>query len=463
MPRRIALACLGLLLVAGSARAQVGFGTSTIPPRRALARVNLDMQWHGIVPLDGAEKLTELSIDAGMLFAQTNLANFYAFDAETGRYLWAAHLGRVTSKAEPASVNSFGVFVTNSNVLFALDRRTGREMWKRELHDNSSSATNADDTIVTVGLDSGKLVTFDAKTGNEKWNIQTNERVSSRPLVAGRVIAFGSEDKKLYLSRSENSKLLWRFAAGGPITAPLSGHGVRTLLMASTDKNVYAVDLFTGESRWTFASGAPINQEPIVVDNDVYVVNTEGYLSEIDVLTGQSRWTISTLGGRLLSVSATRIYLESHDDDLFVVDRQSGKIVYDPMTTFQRAGINVRNYTLGPTNRLDDRLYFGDHHWACCSASARSISGPRGCSATRNAKPLGFIPIEGYTTEPVPPVADRPGDQRSRTTEMIGTPGLPQSMSLKAASPRPSFVFSTWAVPRLVQLCFTWGCSVHHE
>ena len=401
MPRRLVLACLGLLLMAGAAEAQVGFGTNTIPSRRSLARVNLDRQWNGVVPLDGAEKLTEISVDSGMFFAQTNFANFYAFDAETGRYLWTAHLGRVTSKAEPASVNSFGVYVTNSNQVFALDRGTGRQMWVRRLQDNSSSATNADNLVVTVGLDSGKLTTFDAKTGEEKWNIQANARISARPLVAGRVIAFGSEDQKLYVSRAENPKLLWRFAAGGPILAPLGSHGLRTLLLASTDKNVYAIDLFTGHSKWTFPTGAAIKQEPLVVDNDIYVVNEEGYLSEIDAETGQSRWTISTLGGRLLSVSGTRVYLESHDDDLFVVDRITGKIIFDPLTTLQRSGINLRSYTLGPTNRLDDRLYFGTPTGLLLCLREINQLTPR-MTRDPSLKPFGYIPPEGYPDATAP-------------------------------------------------------------
>ncbi len=396
MTRRIALACFAYWLAAGMTQAQVGYGRGAIPARPALARVNLDMQWYGVVPLQGAEKLTELSIDAGMLFAQTNHANFYAFDAETGRQLWLAHLGRVTSNSQPASVNSYAVYVSNSNQIFALDRRTGRQMWTQRLTDFASSTTNADDTIVTVGLNSGKFVTFDAKTGEEKWNIhQSNLKISSRALVSSRVIAFASEDQKLYVTKSEQPKLLWRFAASGPIVAPLATHGLRTILMASMDKNVYAVDLFSGESRWVYATGAPISQEPLVADDDAYVVNDEGYLSEIDALTGHSRWTISTLGGRLLAVSKSRVYLESHDDDLFVVDRQSGKIIYDPLTTFQRSGINLRQYTLGPTNRLDDRLYFGtEHGLLLCLREINQVT-PR---MVRNPsiKPFGYIPPEGY-------------------------------------------------------------------
>ena len=407
---RIALACLALTLAAGPTVAQVSLGTTAIPARRSLARVNLDMQWHGVVPLTGAEKLVELSIDAGMLFAQTNHANFYAFEAETGRYLWAAHLGRVTIKAEPAAVNSFAVYVTNSNTLFAFDRQSGREIWTKRLSDPAASATNADDSTVMVGLNSGSLLVLNARTGADMFHIQANQRISSRPLMAGRVLAFGSEDKKLYVSLSNKPKLLWRFAAGGPIEAPISSYGLRTLIVPSIDKSVYAVDLFTGQLRWTFGTGAAVKQEPIVADKDIYIVNEQGSLSEIDAETGLSRWTISTLGGRLLAVSETRLYLESHDDDLFVVDRQSGKMVYDPLTTSSRAGINLRDYNLGPTNRLDDRLYFGSAHGLLLCLRESNQLAPR-MIRNPNMKPLGYIPPEGYPEGaspggPTPPPAD---------------------------------------------------------
>jgi outer membrane protein assembly factor BamB len=422
MPRRLALACLALLtLTIGPAQAQVPYGNQAIPGRRALARINLDLQFSSVVPLLGAEKLIQLSIDDGMMFAQTNSANFYAFDAESGRYLWGAHLGSITTKARPASVNKSAVFVTNSNQMFGLDRKTGRQMWKRVLTDIPSSSTSADDNVVMVGLESGKLVTFDARTGAEKWNIQTNERITSRPVIAGKVVAFGSEDRKLYLSRSESPKLIWRFATGGPIVAPLATHGIRTLVVPSSDKALYAVDLFTGIEKWTLPTGSPVEQEPLVSDNDVYVVNDEGYLTSADITTGTPKWTISTLGGRLLSVSATKVYLESHDDDLFVVDRESGKIVYDPATTFQRAGINLRDFTLGPTNRFDDRLYFGTTHGLVVCVREIAQVTPRLIRDPKE-KPFGYVPPEGYPESTTPaPVTPTPTEGTTTTPPAEGT------------------------------------------
>lgn len=401
MPRRLTLAFLALTLTIGTARGQVSFGTNSIPARRALARVNLDMQFYSVVPLQGAEKLIQLSIDDGMLFAQTNHGNFYTFDAETGRYLWGAHLGDITTRAMPSTVNSTNVYVTNSNAIIALDRKTGRKMWEQELGSQPSSATDADEERVMVGLESGKLMAFDARTGAVKWNIQSNERVTSHPILAGKVVVFGSEDRKVYMARIDNSKLLWRFATGGKIVAPLGKHGIRTVLIPSSDKSIYSVDLFTGLSNWTLPTGSSVEQEPLVADNDVYVVNVEGELSAIDIPSGTVKWTISTLGGRLLAVSATKVYLESHDDDLFVVDRATGKIVYDPATTYQRIGINLRDFELGPTNRYDDRLYFGTSHGLVVCLREIGQVKPRPTHDPK-AKPFGYIPEEGYPDPFVP-------------------------------------------------------------
>ena len=77
--------------------------------------------------------------------------------------------------------------------------------------------------------------------------------------------------------------MLYRIATGGEIDAPLGTYGTRLLLIPSADKNVYAVDLFTANVNWTFSSGAPVLQEPLVADNDVYVVNKAGILGSLDV------------------------------------------------------------------------------------------------------------------------------------------------------------------------------------
>ena len=401
MPRRLALACVGLMLCAATVQAQMPLSSGSIPTRSALRRVGLDLHWAAVVPLAGAERVTSMSIDGGLLFAQTNLANFFAFDAESGRMLWSAHLDRVTTQSFPASVNSFAVYVTNSNHLFALERRSGRQMWMVTLDSTPTSPTTATETRVVVGLQSGKLEGFDARTGQTDWFFATDGPVSSRPQLGDRILAVGSEDGKVYVSLADRYVQLFRYATSGKVVAPLTYYGVRTLLIPSTDHTLYAIDLFTGENRWQFAAGASIDQEPLVVGKDVYVVNAEGQLSALDVETGSLRWTISTLGGKLISISGTKIYLESREEDLFVVDRGTGKTIFDPRMTHQRSGVNLRGFDLGPTNRLDDRIYLGSKGGLLICI--REVDQVRPLMIRDpTAKPFGYIPPEGYPTQVEP-------------------------------------------------------------
>jgi outer membrane protein assembly factor BamB len=418
MVRRIALAWVLAILAATSASAQIPISRDLVPKRSAMARLGLEQNWMALVPIVGSERLTSISLAENLLFAQTNQANFYAFDAESGRMLWTANLGHETGSAQPASVNSRLVFVTNSNNLFALERHTGRVVWVQNLGTLPTSPTACDEHNVMVGLSNGKLTAFSLYNSNDKkkalyavprasWNWQTGGgALTSRPLPAQQFVAFGGRDGKLYVALSELPEdqvpvLLYRIATGGEIFAPLGAYGTRTILVPSADKNVYAVDLFTASVKWTYPSGAPVMQMPLAADHDVYSVNLAGLLTSLDAETGERHWMTSTHGGRLISISAKKLYLESHDDDLFIVDRGTGQILADPRATYQRAGLNLRDYDLSLTNDLNDRLYMATRSGMVISLREIGQTQPR---PLRDPKlpPFGFIPPEGALTVPTP-------------------------------------------------------------
>jgi outer membrane protein assembly factor BamB len=427
MSRRLALAWLLLSVVGSSTLAQIPIHRDLLPTRTTLARVGLERHWMALVPIVGNERLLRISIADGLLFAQTSDGNFYAFDAESGRQLWVTNLGRRIGIARPASVNSRLVFVANSNYLYALDRQTGRIVWAQNLYVLPTSATTCDEDRVMVGLSNGKLLAFNLIEPGDKtkallsqpkeaWNWQTNGPLTSRPMAAGQFVAFGGHDGKLYVALAEKpatepAVMLYRIATGGEILANLGAYGQRLLLVPSADKNVYAVDLFTADVKWTYSTGAPVLQEPLVADTDAYVANTAGLLTAIDVNTGAPRWTISTQGGRLISVSGTRVYLESHDNDLFIVDRATGRMLASPEATFRRVGLNLREFTLGPTNSLDDRLYFGTGTGLILCLREIGQLAPR-LLRDPKLRPFGSVPPAGLEVKPpVQPPAETPSTE----------------------------------------------------
>jgi outer membrane protein assembly factor BamB len=269
-----------------------------------------------------------------------------------------------------------------------------------------------------VGDATGKLHAFNLKvkkdniqqiagSPTEAWNWQTAGAVETRPLPAGKFVVFGSDDGKVYVTTADERTMLYRFATGGAIGAGFGTFGTRTLLVPSADYNLYALDLLTARVLWTHPSGAPIQQAPLVAGNDIFVVNASGLLSSLDPNTGTARWTTSTQGGRLLAIGEKRIYLESHDEDLFIIDRATGQMIADPRTTFERAGLNLRCYEFGPTNRFNDRLYFATTDGMVIALREIGRVNPL-LLRDPKAPPFGFIPPEGVSLTPPPPPPAEP-------------------------------------------------------
>jgi len=409
-----------------SAKAQMPFPVDLLPTRTSLERLGLERQWFSVVPLTETERVLKISLAAGLLFAQTNNAMLLAYDAESGRLLWSMQLGERTGFARGVAANLSAVFVTNANLFYCLDKRTGRLIWQTNLKTIPTSPPAADEDRAMIGMTSGMIRGFhlkvkDAQGNNVKdaegkesiqtkavpaWQWHTGGPVHTRPLAAGPLAAFGSSDGRVYVIVAEEHAPLYRFRTGGPIGEGLGGYGERTLLIPSADNNLYAVDLFNASGSWTFPSGAPIDQEPLVAEEDIFVINTAGALSVLRPTDGVPRWTTSTHGGRLVSVSGTKVYLRSYDLDLFVVDRQTGRILVDPGESHLRAGLNLREYSLVVVNRLNDRMYFATPSGMVVCLREAGLPQPRPVRDA-NARPFGFIPPEGLRslTPPVAPIA----------------------------------------------------------
>jgi outer membrane protein assembly factor BamB len=378
-----------------------------------------------VVPSAGTERLLRISRSGDLFFAQTDHGSVHAYDVETGQFLWSSSLGQHTPFAYPVSSNSYAVFGTCAQVLTALDRRTGRPTWTVNLGAMPSCGTACDEDRVMVGLTTGKLMGYSLRETPlkgqpvirtkpiEAFGWQTSGSIKTHPLSTEHMIIFGSTDGRVYVCLSSERTALYRIRTGGPIGDGLGAHGVRTLLIPSADQNLYAADLLTSEILWTFPSGAPIGQEPLIAGEDVFVINDAGALSLLDPGTGSVRWTTPTQGGRLVTVSGSRIYLRSYNRDLYVIDRATGKVLADPAATFQRAGLNLREYGLGLVNRYDDRIYFGTSSGMVISLREIGATQPRPLRDPK-AVPFGYIPPEGIKKTPpaVPPAEEAPAESK---------------------------------------------------
>ncbi|HEV3164794.1 MAG TPA: PQQ-binding-like beta-propeller repeat protein [Isosphaeraceae bacterium] len=429
MSRRFLLAGVLVVLAATATQAQVPFSRELMPtqavladgkPLTPLARVGLERSWFTAVPLFNQERLLLVSMAGNLIFAQTSESFLHAYEAESGRYLWTSHIGASALSALPVSLNSKQVFVTSGQTLTALNRHNGQTMWTIKLESMPSSATAADEERVTVGTITGKVATYYLKNLYPAFFWQSGGPVTSRPILAGPVIAFASQDARVYVAVQDPSKLIFRYLTAGPISANMGTYGTRTLLVPSEDNNVYAIDLFTADTRWSFTSGAPMEQEPLVANKEVFAMNNRGYLTSIDAESGAVHWTLSTGGGRLLAVTEKRVYLESPFRDLYIVDRETGNLVADAQSVRERAGLNVREFNITPTNSLTGRIYLASSSGMLICLRELGQIKPY-LLRDPSAKPFGYVPRQGEA-EPGAPASSAPTQEAAPPAEGGATP-----------------------------------------
>jgi outer membrane protein assembly factor BamB len=297
-----------------------------------------------------------------------------------------------------------------------------------------SCGTVCDEDRVMVGTIEGRVIAYSLREKGPKgemkirakpveaWAWQTSGPIHTLPLPAQHMVAFGSSDGRVYVVMNDERTALYRVRTGGPIGEGLGSYGTRTLLIPSADNNLYAVDLLTSETLWTFPSGGPIDQAPVIAGEDIYSINQSGYLTLLDPATGNVRWNTLTQGAKFISVGASRIYLRSWSNDLYVIDRATGGVLADPAATRQRAGLNLREFGLSVINRFDDRLYFGtDSGMVVCLREIGAVQ-PR---LLRDPKALlfGYIPPEGVRPTPPPiPAAETPAEPGAEAKEMENPP-----------------------------------------
>lgn len=430
---------LGLLVaLAGPAYSQVPAGREAIPTRAALARLGLEKHWSAVVPLSATdEQVAVTNLDSGILFVATNRGLLHALDAETGEYGWGVRLVEGPAKAHPASANSDQVFATAHDTLFCLHRPTGKLMWKVRLEAMPTTATVCDEETVAVGLFSGKIVAYRTRdhshdvtpgrsAGTFAFAWQTRELVTSAPIITPRLLVFGSHDKRVYVgmppSSGQPATLLYRFLTGGPIRADLGTAGTRTLIVPSDDQNLYGIDLFSGNALWSVATGAPVDQQPIVSGRDAYAINSAGRLFSIDVQTGALGWETQTKGRSMVAVSPSRVYVATRDHDMLIIDRGTGRVIADARDVAERAGLSIRELSLGFPNTVNDRIYVaGPKGMIYCLREIGQITPvPLRDPAL---PPFGYIPPEGLESEVEESLPERVSPDHGEPAGAVPAPG----------------------------------------
>ena len=319
--------------------------------------------WSSPVVAGGRVWVTTAVDDRG-----TSALRAVAFEIATGREAVNAEVFRIkggdainpkNTRASPTPiVEGERVYVHFGADGTAALTTSGEIVWKTRLayasqHGGGGSPALFGDLLI-VNCDGGDVAyvaALDTRTGKVRWRAGRREpwdQAYSTPLVIrvgerDQILSAGAYRAAAYDPRT--GKEMWRveYPDGfSNVPRPVYGHGLAFIATGFQQPTLLAVrvngagDVTRSHVAWTLQRAAPLTPSPLLVGDELYVVNDGGIATCLDAASGVVRWQ-QRLGG---NYSASPIYA---DGRIYFLAEEGVATVIAP-------GVEFR---LLATNRLD--------------------------------------------------------------------------------------------------------------
>jgi outer membrane protein assembly factor BamB len=231
----------------------------------------------------------------------------------------------------------------------------GQIVWKNRFryesqHGSGGSPILAGDLLIVAcdGADEAFLVALDKVTGKVRWRRDRRmpfDQAYATPLtinVAGRdqVISPGAHRVAAYDPLT--GREIWRVAypdGFSNVPRPVFGHGLVFITTGFQEASLLAVrpdatgDVTRTHVAWTLRRSVPHTPSPILVGDELFIVDDGGIATCLDARTGKEHWR-QRLGG---AYSASPVFA---DGRIYFLNEEGVTTVIAPGTTFRRLATN---------------------------------------------------------------------------------------------------------------------------
>jgi outer membrane protein assembly factor BamB len=243
----------------------------------------------------------------GKAFTIDTQSTVRAFDAQSGRSVWATQFG--TEKGNNASLFGGGVAYDGSRIY----------------------ATN--------GL--GYVAALDARNGGIIWQVHPGGPLRGSPSVSGDNVYVMSQDNQIYSLKTSDGAQNWSNAAALEIAgvfgtaSPAIGQGTVVAGFSSGELNAYRYEngrlvwqdqLSRTTIRTSVASISDVDADPVIDRGQVIALGQGGRMVALELNSGQRQWELNIAGISTPWVAGDWIFVVTDDARLLCVARDSGKV-----------------------------------------------------------------------------------------------------------------------------------------
>ncbi len=227
--------------------------------------------------------------DGTLLFIGDERGVVRAIDKSSGREEWRIGVEAPVASTVVADDQRI-YFHSRDGVVHALDKKDGRQLWtfttqgerQWDAWDYYLSTPAVDDRQVYFGSGDHYIYAVNKRTGHLRWKVRTDNIVHGEPAVSGEKVIVGGFDGKLYAIDRGTGRVLWTFKTVGTAYfrngeipgAALVHDGL--VYFGGRDYNIYALLEDTGTGAWNDRTPSWIVGRPLVVDDELIVVNSDG-------------------------------------------------------------------------------------------------------------------------------------------------------------------------------------------
>lgn len=164
------------------------------------------------------------------------------------------------------------------------------------------------------------------------WKVRTAGAIDATPVAFGQQLFVGTTEGTFYALDQTTGEEIWTLAPEGRISTAAAlgladvGEGrTPSIVVVADDAGVVRAHQagISGAAPWSTQLEGRIRSSPIVVDGQVVVATSEGFLHGLDLIEGGVLWTYPSEGDGFGSVSADLAY----DDGLVYAGTQDGTLI----------------------------------------------------------------------------------------------------------------------------------------
>ena len=340
--------------------------------------------WSSPVVADGRVWLTT-STDSGDRRRGVSLRAL-AFETATGREVVNTEVFRVDRPEALNGKNSYAsptpivdgdrVYVHFGAQGTAALTTAGDVVWRTRLdyqsqHGNGGSPIRYGDLLIVNcdgngGEGDAYVVALDVKTGKTRWKA-TRRSPADQAYTTPLAIRVGDRDEIVSVGAYRaaaydpaNGKEIWRVSyedGFSNVPRPVFGQDLVFIATGFQQPSLIALrpdgsgDVTRSHVAWTLRRGAPLTPSPILVGDQLFVVNDTGIATCVDAKTGTIQWQ-QRLGG---NYSASPVYA---DGRIYFPSEEGVTTVIEPGTTFKRLAVNQLDGAILASMAVSERSFF---------------------------------------------------------------------------------------------------------